>query len=34
VSHGRYVAFQTAEIAILGNLFAEVLRLIADCGCL
>jgi hypothetical protein len=30
VSHRRYVAFQMAEIAIPRNLFAEILRLIAD----
>jgi hypothetical protein len=30
VSHGRYVAFQMAEIAIPRNLFAEILRLIAE----
>ena len=29
VSHGRYVAFQMAEVAIPRNLFADVLRLIA-----
>jgi hypothetical protein len=27
----RYVAFQMAEVAIPRNLFADVLRLIADC---
>jgi hypothetical protein len=30
VSHGRYVAFQMAEIAIPRNLFAEILRPIAE----
>ena len=30
VSHGRYVAFQMAEIAIPKNLFADILRLIAE----
>jgi hypothetical protein len=30
VSHGRYVAFQMAEVAIARNLFAEILRLIAE----
>ena len=30
VSHGRYVAFQMAEVAIPRNLFAHVLRLIAE----
>ena len=30
VSHGRYVAFQMAEVAISRNLFAEILRLIAQ----
>jgi len=30
VTHGRYVAFQMAEIAIPRNLFAENLRLIAE----
>ncbi len=30
VSHGRYVAFQMADVAIPRNLFADVLRLIAE----
>jgi hypothetical protein len=30
VSHGRYVAFQMAEVAIPKNLFDGILRLIAD----
>jgi hypothetical protein len=30
VSHGRYVAFQMAEVAVPKVLFAEVLRLIAE----
>jgi hypothetical protein len=30
VSHGRYVAFQMADVAIPRNLFAEILRLIAE----
>jgi len=30
VSHGRYVAFQMAEVAIQRKLFADVLRLIAE----
>jgi hypothetical protein len=30
VSHGRYVAFQMAEVAIPKNLFAGILRLIAE----
>ncbi len=30
VSHGRYIAFQMAEIAIPRNLFADILRLIAE----
>lgn len=30
VSHGRYVAFQMAEVAILRNLFADILRPIAE----
>jgi hypothetical protein len=30
VSHGRYVAFQMAEVAILKNLFADILRLVAE----
>src|ERR1700730_12507309 len=30
VSHGRYVAFQTAEVAIPRNLFADIVRLIAE----
>jgi hypothetical protein len=30
VSHGRYVAFQMAEVAFPRNLFADILRLIAE----
>jgi len=30
VSHGRYVAFQMAEVAIPRQLFADILRLIAE----
>ena len=30
VSHGRYVAFQMAEVSIPRNLFADILRLIAE----
>ena len=30
VSHGRYIAFQMAEVAIPRNLFADILRMIAD----
>ena len=30
ISHGRYVAFQMAEVAIPRNLFAEILRMIAE----
>jgi hypothetical protein len=30
VTHGRYVAFQIAEVAIPRNLFADILRLIAE----
>ena len=30
VSHGRYVAFQMAEVAIPKNLFADILRMIAE----
>ena len=30
VSHGRYVAFQMAEVAMPRMLFAEILRLIAE----
>jgi Transposase DDE domain group 1 len=30
VSHGRYVAFQMAEVAIPKYLFADILRLIAE----
>jgi hypothetical protein len=30
VSHGRYVAFQMAEVAIPRNVFADILRLIAE----
>jgi hypothetical protein len=29
-SHGRYLAFQMAEVAILRNLFVDILRLIAE----
>ena len=30
VSHGRYVTFQTAEVAVLRQMFAEILSLIAQ----
>ena len=30
VRHGRYVAFQMAEVAITRNLFADILRFIAE----
>ena len=30
VSHGRYIAFQLAEVAIPRDLFADILRLIAE----
>jgi hypothetical protein len=30
VSHGRYVAFQMAEVTIPRNLFADILRLVAE----
>ena len=30
VSHGHYVAFQMAEVAISRQLFADILRLIAE----
>ena len=30
VSHGRYVAFQMAEVAIPRNLFADILRMFAE----
>ncbi len=30
VAHGRYVAFQMAEVAIPRDLFADILRLIAE----
>ena len=30
VSHGRYVAFQMAEVAVPRRLFAEILPLIAE----
>jgi hypothetical protein len=29
-SHGRYIAFQMAEVAVSRHLFADVLRLIAE----
>jgi hypothetical protein len=30
ISHGRYVAFQMAEVAIPRQMFHEILRLIAE----
>ena len=30
VSHARYVAFQMAEVAISRDLFADILRMIAE----
>ena len=30
VTHGRYVAFQMAEVAIPRDLFADILRMIAE----
>jgi hypothetical protein len=30
VSHGRYVAFQMAEVAVPKTLFAYILRMIAE----
>ena len=30
ISHGRYVAFQMAEVAIPRQMFQEILRLIAE----
>jgi hypothetical protein len=30
LSHGRYVAFQMPEVAVPRNLFADILRLIAQ----
>ena len=30
VSHGRYVVFQMAEVAIARQMFQEILRLIAE----
>jgi hypothetical protein len=30
VSHGRYIAFQMAEVAIPRQMFQEILRLIAE----
>jgi hypothetical protein len=30
VSHGRYVIFQMAEVAIARQMFQEILRLIAE----
>jgi hypothetical protein len=30
VSHGRYVVFQVAEVAVTRRLFADILRLIAE----
>ena len=30
VSHGRHIAFQMAEVAVPRQLFADILRLIAE----
>jgi hypothetical protein len=30
LSHGRYVAFQMAELAIPRHLFADILRLVSE----
>ncbi len=30
VSHGRYVAFEMAEVAIPRSLYADILRLVAE----
>jgi hypothetical protein len=30
VRHGRYIAFQMAEVAVPRDLFADILRLIAE----
>jgi len=30
VSHGRYVVFQMADVAILRQMFQEILRLIGE----
>jgi hypothetical protein len=30
VSHGRYIAFEMAEVAIPRQMFQEILRLIAE----
>ncbi len=30
INHGRYIAFQMAEVAISRQLFADILRLIAE----
>jgi hypothetical protein len=30
VSHGRYVTFQMAEVAVSGRMFKEILMLIAQ----
>jgi hypothetical protein len=30
VSHARYVAFQLTEVAIPGNLFCDILRMIGE----
>ena len=32
VSHGRYVTFQMAEVAVPRQMFQEILSLIARCG--
>jgi hypothetical protein len=32
LSHGRYVAFQLAEVAIPRQMFREILRLIEELG--
>ena len=33
VSHGRYIVFQMAEVAIPRQMIQEILQLIANCGC-
>lgn len=30
VTHGGYITFQLAEVAIPGNLFADILRMITE----
>ena len=33
VSHGRYVTFQMAEVAVPRQMFADILSLMPGCAC-